>query len=85
MNNEKPAQIVLTFANNALVEASFLPVTFKEVKGSIPESEYVDISIYPLAVSKILDNDGEFAPVYNITEDISVLPLWAEQTKGGNK
>lgn len=85
LNDGKKASLTLTFGNNALTSAKFLPVSFKSIESPLPtDYSFIDVSFTPDAISKIIDDSNEFAPVYNITEDSFVLPLWVEISKGGS-
>lgn len=81
-NGEKEG-FTLTFSSNALINAEFTPLILTEEAFELSENEYLDMSLTPDVALKMLNNDGEFAPVYNITEDKYVLPLWMEKAKGG--
>ncbi len=83
LKSGEKAGFTLTFSDSALIKATFLPLIFTPSDNVTNSTEYIDMSLTPDVVSQILNSNGDFAPVYNITEDESVLPLWMEKTKGG--
>ncbi|MBQ7897373.1 MAG: hypothetical protein IJ323_03005 [Clostridia bacterium] len=84
LKDGEKVSFTLTFSDNALVKAVFTPLVLTPNGKEAVSGEYLDMSLTPDVVLKMLNNNGEFAPVYNITEDESVLPLWMEKSNGGN-
>ncbi len=85
LENEKNAKITLTFSKNGLSYARIQSLNVIDSE-ALPESEgkYLDMSMTPMVVSKMLIHGGEFAPVYNYgSYGETVIPLWMEKVKGG--
>ncbi len=85
LENGEAAKITLTFSKEGLSYAKIHTLNITDTE-SLPEAEgeYLDMSMTPMVVSKMLVHDGEFAPVYNLEKyGETVIPLWMEKVKGG--
>lgn len=87
LENGKTAKISLTFSNKGLCNAKIHTLNVTDTEKVLDtEDEYLDMSMTPMVVSKMLNYGGEFAPVYNFAEfGETVTPLWMEKVKGGAK
>ena len=81
--NGKRAAVTLTFNSLGLTKAEITTVTLKKAEGDASAEGYLDMTIPPYAVSKVLTGENGFSPVYNCTKlEAPTPPVWMEKGEG---
>ncbi len=80
------AGATLIFNKSGLISADIFTLSITESEEKLSNNtDYLDMSLTPSIVLGMLSSDGDFAPVYNFTENSTLLsPFWMEKKKGEN-
>ena len=81
LNNGKKIGITLTFNSLGLISADIETLSVLKSDSVASSENYLDMSLTPNIVLKMLTSDSSFAPVYNYTSNSIVLPYWMEKRK----
>ncbi len=77
------AAATLTFNSIGLTEAEITTLSLTKAESDGASESYIDMTIPPYAVSKVLTGKNSFAPVYNCTEyRVATPPVWMEKGEG---
>ena len=77
--NGKKMGITLIFNSLGLISADIETITVSKSEAETPSEDYLDMSLTPNIVSKMLTSNSFFAPVYNYTLDSTIAPYWMEK------
>lgn len=77
------ATVTLTFNSLGLTSAEIDTMTLMKTEKETSAGVYLDMTIPPYAVPKVLRGENTFAPVYNCTQpETPTLPVWMEKGAG---